>query len=75
MANTDRTRDAGPQQGGGRTDRHFFLVAGDPTRDLKAIKRIRMVVKDGVVYFPSEIYPHFGIKPFAEPPKLTAPKS
>ena len=53
----------------------FFLVAGDPTRDLKAIKRIRMVVKDGVVYFPSEIYPHFGIEPFAESPKLTMPKS
>jgi len=28
----------------------FFLVPGDPTRDLKAIKTIRMVVKDGVFY-------------------------
>ncbi|HOX70885.1 MAG TPA: amidohydrolase family protein [Dokdonella sp.] len=27
----------------------FFLVPGDPTNDLKAIKRIRMVFKDGVV--------------------------
>ena len=26
----------------------FVLVPGDPTRDLKAIKSIRMVVKDGV---------------------------
>ncbi|MCB1437911.1 MAG: lipid-A-disaccharide synthase [Rhodobiaceae bacterium] len=34
MANTDRTRDAGPQQGGGRTDRHFFLVAGEPSGDM-----------------------------------------
>jgi hypothetical protein len=32
-----------------------------------------MVVKDGVVYFPSEIYPHFGIKPFADAPKVTLP--
>jgi imidazolonepropionase-like amidohydrolase len=46
----------------------FFLIPGDPTRDLKAIKTIRMVVKDGVVYFPSEIYPNFGIRPFVEPP-------
>lgn len=52
----------------------FFLVPGDPTKDLKAIKAISMVVKDGTVYFPSEIYPHFGIKPFAKPPAVTLPK-
>jgi imidazolonepropionase-like amidohydrolase len=49
----------------------FFLVAGDPTKDLKQIKRISMVVKDGQVYFPAEIYPEFGIKPFAQPPKVS----
>ena len=49
----------------------FFLVPGDPTRDLKAIKTISMVVKDGVVYFPSEIYPEFGIAPFADAPAVT----
>jgi imidazolonepropionase-like amidohydrolase len=49
----------------------FFLVAGDPTQDLKAIKKIRMVVKDGTVYFPSEIYPQFGIRPFADAPGVT----
>ena len=48
----------------------FFLVPGDPTRDFKAIKTIRMVVKDGVVYFPSEIYPEFGITPFADAPAV-----
>ena len=48
----------------------FFLVPGDPTRDFKAIKTIRMVVKDGVVYFPSEIYPEFGIRPFADAPAV-----
>lgn len=52
----------------------FFLIAGDPVKDLKAIKAIRMVVKDGTVYFPSEIYPDFGIKPFATAPKLVAAK-
>jgi imidazolonepropionase-like amidohydrolase len=49
----------------------FFLVPGDPTKDLKAIKRIAMVVKDGTVYFPDEVYPEFGIKPFAPRPKVT----
>jgi len=49
----------------------FFLVPGDPVDDLKAIKTIRMVVKGGTVYFPSEIYPEFGIKPFGSAPKIT----
>ena len=51
----------------------FFLVPGDPTKDLKAIKTIAMVVKDGVFYFPSEVYPKFGIEPFAAAPKVTLP--
>jgi imidazolonepropionase-like amidohydrolase len=49
----------------------FFLVPGDPTADLKAIKSISMVVKDGTVYFPSEIYPAFGIEPFTNAPTVT----
>ena len=48
----------------------FFLVPGDPTKSLKELRRIRMVVSDGVVYFPSEIYPWFGIQPFSEIPKV-----
>ena len=49
----------------------LFLVPGDPTRDLKAIKSVAMVVKDGAFYFPAEVYPEFGIKPFAPAPKVT----
>ncbi|SMQ69810.1 Imidazolonepropionase [Altererythrobacter xiamenensis] len=48
----------------------FFLVAGDPTADLKQIKSIQMVVSNGTVYFPSEVYPNFGIKPFAAAPQI-----
>ncbi len=51
----------------------FFLIPGDPVKDLKAIKTIRMVVKDGTFYFPSEIYPNFGITPFVEAPKVAGP--
>jgi hypothetical protein len=51
----------------------FFLVAGDPTQDLKAIKKIRMVVRGGTVYFPSEAYPEFGIKPFVDAPAVALP--
>ena len=60
--------DLGSIEGGKYAD--FFLVPGDPTRDLKAIKRISMVVADGAVYFPSEVYPHFGIRPFAPAPRV-----
>ena len=48
----------------------FFLVPGDPTQDLKAIKTVRLVVKDGALYFPGEIYPEFGIRPFADAPAV-----
>ena len=52
----------------------FFLIPGDPTRDIKAIKTIAMVVKDGTFYYPSEVYPRFGIKPFADAPKVKLPE-
>mgnify|MGYP001181845952 CR=1 FL=1 len=48
----------------------FFLVPGDPTADLREIKTISMVVADGRVYFPTEIYPEFGITPFTGVPEV-----
>lgn len=48
----------------------FFLVPEDPTENLKAIKTIAMVMKDGEIYFPSEIYAEFGITPFVEAPSI-----
>ena len=52
----------------------FFLVPGDPTTDLGELKKARLVAKDGVLYFPSEIYPHFGIKPFSTKPAVSVPQ-
>ena len=75
LATLDMARYLGQDQRLGSIEKgklaDFFLVPGDPTRDFKAIKTIRMVVKDGVVYFPSEIYPEFGITPFADAPAVT----
>jgi hypothetical protein len=48
----------------------FFLIPGDPVKNLKAIKTISMVAKDGTFYYPSEVYPKFGIQPFIAPPKI-----
>ena len=52
----------------------FFLVPGDPTKDLKAISSVKLVAKDGIFYYPAEVYPKFGIKPFAAPPNIASSK-
>ncbi|MBX3724543.1 MAG: amidohydrolase family protein [Xanthomonadales bacterium] len=52
----------------------FFLVAGDPLADLRTLKAIRMVVKDGTVYYPPQIHAEFGTRPFATAPALTLPQ-
>jgi hypothetical protein len=50
------------------------LAAGNPLEDIAAIKRPRMVVRDGVIFFPAEIYRAMAIEPFATPPTVsTAP--
>jgi imidazolonepropionase-like amidohydrolase len=49
----------------------FFLIPGNPVKDLKAIKTISMVSRGGTFYFPTEVYPAFGIKPFIPTPKVT----
>mgnify|MGYP002174345788 CR=1 FL=1 len=50
----------------------FFLIPGDPTQDLAAIKTISMVAANGVIYYPAEIYPEFGIRPFVDAPNVMA---
>ena len=67
-ATIDMARYMGQDQDLGSIERgklaDFFLVAGDPTADLRQLKNISMVAKDGRVYFPADIYPAFGISPF-----------
>ena len=75
-ATYDAARYTGQDQRMGSIDKgklaDFFLIPGDPTQNLKAIKAISMVVKDGAFYYPSEVYPHFGIQPFVAAPKVAA---
>ncbi|MFC8668673.1 amidohydrolase family protein [Streptomyces sp. NPDC057199] len=48
----------------------FLLIDGDPLTDISAVRDIRMVVKDGDVYYPQEIYTELGITPFSPAPDL-----
>ena len=49
----------------------LVLMPGDPVADIKAVKNISMVVKDGTVYFPTEAYQALGIQPFTTIPQVT----
>lgn len=66
-----RDHDLGTVEVGKLAD--FLLVAGDPSRDIAAIKAPRLVMKGGVSYFPSEIYTALGVKPFTVPPRRISP--
>ncbi len=48
----------------------FFLVPGNPVEDIKAIKTIALVSRGGTIYYPTEVYPAFGITPFTEKPEV-----
>jgi imidazolonepropionase-like amidohydrolase len=45
----------------------LVLVDGDPTTNISDLRRINLVMKEGVIYYPSEIYEALGVKPFAKP--------
>ncbi|MFV8343050.1 amidohydrolase family protein [Flavobacterium sp. XS2P39] len=68
MANYLGDKDLGSIAPGKLAD--FFLIPGNPVKNIKAIKTISMVSRGGIFYFPSEVYPAFGIKPFTPIPKV-----
>ena len=47
-----------------------ILIDGDPTENIASVRDISTVMKEGVVYYPAEIYEAMGIKPFRPPPKV-----
>jgi imidazolonepropionase-like amidohydrolase len=67
-----RTRELGTIERGKLAD--LVLVAGDPVKDVAVIKRPRMVMKGGAIFYPSEIYSALNIAPFSTPPAITVPR-
>ena len=62
--------EAGTIARGKRAD--LLLVPGDPTRDVGLLRQARLVMKNGVVYFPDEIHAAIGVRPFASRPVARA---
>ncbi|WP_138512679.1 amidohydrolase family protein [Maricaulis alexandrii] len=53
----------------------FILVPGNPLEDISEIRRIRLVMKDGVAYLPADMHRAMGIEPFVDPVVLPSPES
>ena len=51
----------------------LYLVDGDPLTDIGAIRRGRLVVKDGALFFPDEIHGALQVTPFARHVEVQTP--
>ena len=57
--------DRGSIEVGKRAD--LVLIDGDPIANIADIRKVALVMKGDVAYYPSEIHESLGIKPFAAP--------
>ena len=64
-------RELGTIARGKRAD--LLLVPGDPTQDVSVLRRVRLVMKDGTVYFPDEVHKAIGVEPFSSRPAIQEP--
>jgi Amidohydrolase family len=51
----------------------LYLVDGDPTKDISALRKGRLVLKGGAYFYPDEIHAALGITPFAPRAEVKAP--
>lgn len=48
----------------------LLLVDGDPTRDITAIRKVKLVLQGDAVLIPPELHRAIGVKPFTDAPKI-----
>jgi hypothetical protein len=60
--------DRGVISPGRRSD--LILVDGDPTRNISDIRKVALVIKGDVAYYPAEVFEAMGVKPFTPPLKI-----
>ncbi|MGQ3050984.1 MAG: amidohydrolase family protein [Roseateles sp.] len=66
---SDRLAEIGSIERGKRAD--LVLVDGDPVADIRAIRRIALVVQGGRALSPSALYQSMGIQPFVRSAEIT----
>ena len=47
-----------------------ILVDGDPTRDISVMRKVSLVLTDGAMIFPAEVYEALGVRRFVDPPPV-----
>jgi hypothetical protein len=60
--------DRGVVSPGRRAD--LILVDGDPTKNISDIRKVALVIKGDVAYYPAEVFEALGVKPFTAPLRL-----
>lgn len=53
----------------------LVLLPGDPTKDISQIRKARLVMRGGVIYYPNEIYEALSVRPFSTKPKVIPPSA
>jgi hypothetical protein len=53
----------------------LILVDGDPTTNVSDLRRVSLVMRDGVAYYPAEMWEAIGVRRFADPPAVKLPSA
>lgn len=48
----------------------FILVPANPLEDIESLRLVNLVVQDGTLYFPAEIYRALNVEPFSPAPEI-----